>query len=76
MIFIQCVAMAMAELCSSMPTSVRLSDRAAYHRVGSIMLQQCLRLLVGDHLRPGLLAGRTGWFRSPVRHQSITVFSV
>jgi amino acid transporter len=76
MIFIQCVAMAMAELCSSMPTSVCLSDHAAYHRVDSIMLQQSLPHLAGDHLRPGSLAGRTGWFRSPVRHQSIMVVSI
>ncbi len=60
MIFIQCVAMSMAELCSSMPTS------------GGLL--PFLPLPVGAHWRHGLQDGQIGSVWSQEPPQSTTLF--
>lgn len=70
MIFIQCVAMSMAEICSSMPTSGGLYYASAVSQISRLVVVDVLTTVrfshrqVMGHLQHGLRAGQTGSFRS------------
>lgn len=83
MIFIQCVAMAMAELCSAMPTRYdnphgplpreRMADAGFINPVAVYTTpQQSSHLLDMAHWLHGSPDGPTGSDRSQQRHQSTT----
>lgn len=74
LVFIQCVAMGMAELCSSMPTRYDILPRQAarvdaFVAVVFIMPQPFLRLQVGVLWLPGSQDGRIGLAKSLELHQ-------
>lgn len=77
MVFIQCVAMSMAELCSAMPTRYPPKNRQmgillklTSSTVADCIMQQLFLLPQnGDHSQRGSPDGRTGSVKSPERHQ-------
>jgi hypothetical protein len=78
MAFIQCVALSLAELCSSMPTRSELhSQSIVWHNltflsaaVVSIMRRLFLHPQAGALLHRGRLAGPVGLDKSQVHHRS------
>lgn len=78
MVFIQCVAMSMAELCSSMPTRCALPMTSYQERANSLTVEDCIMPLLsslpkaGARLLRGSRAGQTGSRKLRVLHQSTT----
>lgn len=79
MVFIQCVALSLAELCSSMPTRSGLYSQSLvwnsltslYPAVVSIMRRLFLHLQAGALLHLGPLAGPVGLDKSQVHRRLI-----